>query len=49
MTGKTGDVCPESGVWEVASKPSTTMPIAKGNRFPPYRGKAVTYRLVRKA
>jgi len=41
----TGEVCPESGVWEVIGTPSTTAPIAKGNRMPPYSGKAVTWRL----
>lgn len=44
-TGKTGEKCPESGVWEVVGTPSTTAPIAKGNTFPPYGGKAVTWRL----
>lgn len=42
---KTGDICPESGVWTVVGTPSTTAPIAKGNRMPPYSGKAVTWRL----
>lgn len=44
-TRTTGQVCPESGVWETVSSPSTTAPIAKGNIFPPYRGQAVTWRL----
>ena len=34
-----------SGVWEVVGTPSTTAPIAEGNRMPPYGGKAVTWRL----
>lgn len=38
---KTGETCKESGVWETVSTPSTTAPIAKGNRFPPYRGRSV--------
>ncbi len=33
------------GVWEVVGTPSTTAPIAKGNRMPPYDGRAVTWRL----
>ena len=45
-TAKTGEVCPESGVWKVVGTPSTTAPIAKGNRMPPYDGKAVTWRLI---
>lgn len=43
MQCKTGTICPESGVWRSESTPSTTIPLAKGNRFPPYGGKAVTW------
>ncbi len=35
-TARTGEKCPESGVWEVFGRPSTTAPIAKGNTMPPY-------------
>tara|TARA_R110002049_G_scaffold295948_3_gene483761 strand:+ start:10218 stop:10394 length:177 start_codon:yes stop_codon:yes gene_type:complete len=45
IIAKTGQTCPESGVWKVTSYPSTTAPIAKGNRMPPYSGNAVTWRL----
>ena len=45
-TAKTGETCPESGVWKVVGSPSTTAPIAKGNRMPPYDGKAVTWTLI---
>jgi len=48
-TARTGEICPESGVWEVVGTPSTTAPIAKGNRMPPYDGKAVTWKLIRLA
>ncbi|MFO8653007.1 hypothetical protein SC438_07620 [Legionella pneumophila] len=41
--GKTGGVCPESGVWRSEGIASTTIPLAKGNRFPPYNKKAVTW------
>jgi len=44
-TARTGQNCPESGIWKVVGTPTTTAPIAKGNRMPPYRGKAVTWRL----
>lgn len=44
-TARTGESCPESGVWKVVGTPSTTAPIAKGNRMPPYSGNAVTWRL----
>lgn len=40
---KTGETCPESGVWKVEGFPTTTAPIAKGNRIPPYSNKAVTW------
>lgn len=44
-TARTGETCPESGVWKVVGPPTTTAPIAKGNRMPPYGGKAVTWLL----
>jgi len=48
-TARTGEICPISGVWKVDGTPSTTAPIAKGNRMPPYSGKAVTWVLVHEA
>ncbi|MDX1828760.1 MAG: hypothetical protein R3342_04355 [Lutibacter sp.] len=48
-TATTGQSCPESGVWKVISTPTTTAPIAEGNRMPPYRGKAVTWKLIQYA
>jgi hypothetical protein len=45
----TGSTCPESGVWKVDASPSTTAPIAKGNRMPPYGGKAVIWILIQYA
>jgi hypothetical protein len=42
---KTGEICPESGRWRSEDSPSTTAPIAKGNRMPPHGGKAVYWRL----
>lgn len=46
---KTGETCPESGVWKALATPSTTAPIAKGNKMPPYNGNAVTWELVQHA
>lgn len=46
---KTGEKCPESGVWEVTSKPSTTAPIAKANTMPPYKDKGVIWQLIQHA
>lgn len=45
-TARTGQNCPESGVWKVVGSPSTTAPIAEGNRMPPYGGNAVTWKLI---
>lgn len=48
-TARTGENCPESGIWKVVGWPTTTAPIAKGNKMPPYDGKAVTWRLIQYA
>ena len=48
-TARTGERCPESGVWQPQTTPSTTAPIAVGNIMPPYRGNAVTWKLIRYA
>jgi len=48
-TRKTGEKCPESGVWESQSTPSTTIPLTEGEKFPPYNGEAVTWKLIRYA
>ncbi|XEN34747.1 hypothetical protein M728_005408 (plasmid) [Ensifer sp. WSM1721] len=48
-TARTGETCPESGDWEVVGSPTTTAPIAKSNRMPPYKGEAVTWKLIRYA
>ena len=45
-TAHTGEACPESGVWKVVGQPTTTAPIAKGNRMPPYGGKSVSWQLI---
>ena len=48
-TVSTGQTCPESGVWKSLDTPSTTAPIARGNRMPPHNGKAVTWKLTQYA
>ncbi|WP_202110913.1 hypothetical protein [Flavobacterium hydrocarbonoxydans] len=48
-TAKTGETCPESGIWKVVGTPSTTAPIAQGNKIPPYDNKAVTWMLIQYA
>ena len=45
-TAKTGEKCPESGVWEVVGTPSTTAPISEYDTMPPYRGNGVTWKLI---
>ena len=45
-TKKTGEVCPESGIWKTTGTPSTTAPIAKGNKFPPYLKKSAVWKLI---
>ena len=45
QTSKTGEKCPLSGVWQVKGTPTTTAPIAKGNKMPPYKNKGVTWKL----
>ena len=49
MTASTGQRCPASGVWKVVGFPTTTAPIAEGDRMPPYCGKAVTWQLIQYA
>jgi len=48
-TARTGERCPESGVWQSQDAPSTTAPIAVHNVMPPHNGKAVVWKLVRYA
>jgi len=48
-TARTGQKCPESGVWKVVGSPSTTAPIAVNNVMPPYNGQAVTWKLIQYA
>ena len=52
MSGTTGQTCEESGVYKCTTHPSNTIPIAKGNRFPPCSlgsGHSAAWTLVRKA
>lgn len=48
-TARTGQKCPESGVWTVVGTPTTTAPISEGEVMPPYRDKAVTWKLTQYA
>lgn len=46
---RTGQRCPESGVWQAQLTPYETAPIAEHNVMPPYRGVAVNWKLIRYA
>lgn len=46
---KTGEICPESGIWKVIETPTSAVPIAKGNIIPPYQGKVTTWELIQHA
>lgn len=49
MIAKTGQKCPQSGIWQVVGFPTTTAPIAKGNKMPPYKNKGVIWMLIQVA
>jgi hypothetical protein len=48
-TARTGERCPESGIWKVVGEPSTTAPIAEGNVMPPYAGRSATWMFIQYA
>lgn len=45
-TARTGENCPESGLWRVCSAPENQAGIREGDIMPPYQGRAVTWVLV---
>lgn len=45
-TVKTGELCPQSGLWQVAGKPSFTAEMAKGHVVPPCGGKTVVWQFL---
>ena len=45
-TKKTGQKCPESGIWEAQSKPIDTIPLSKGETFPPHNGDSTYWKLI---
>ncbi len=46
-TRRTGETCPESGIWIAEGKPPVA--ISAGNRFPPSEGKPVIWTLLKAA
>jgi len=52
MSGRTGETCQVSGIYRCINHASNTIPLAKGNRFPPCPlggGHGATWTLVQKA
>lgn len=49
IKARTGQRCPESGVWRVEDNPSATAPIAIDDAMPPHAGQTVTWILVQYA
>lgn len=45
LIARTGDFCPESGIWGVVGNDDVTAPIAVGATMPPHMGRAVDWRL----
>jgi nucleoside 2-deoxyribosyltransferase len=44
---RTGEICPESGMWKTRKDPPTsTMPFTKGVKMPHYEGRAIIWKLV---
>lgn len=43
---RTGENCPESGIWKTNKRPTTSIPFTVGTRMPAYEGKPMLWRLV---
>lgn len=46
---RTGEPCPESGIWAVVGNTSQTIPVSKGQPMPPDGKKAVVWHLLQRA
>ena len=47
MTARTGEKCPNSGVWKVVWTPETiSTSVSRGNKMPLNEKKSVTWRLI---
>ncbi|PZR06081.1 MAG: hypothetical protein DI539_24570 [Flavobacterium psychrophilum] len=52
MSGKTGEICQQSGVYKCSLHPTNEIPLSKGEKFPPCSkggGHSATWILVRAA
>lgn len=45
LLARTGDPCPESGIWVVVGQVDIAVTVAAGHLMPPAKGSAVTWRL----
>jgi len=46
ITVKTGEVCPRSGQYRIMGLPYAEITLSRGDRVPPYGGRAQTFYLV---
>ncbi len=42
-TVKTGEICPQSGLWQVVGQPACAAVMAQGHMVPPCHGKTATW------
>lgn len=43
---RSGQRCPENGVWALQDQPSTQLSLSQANIFPPHDGKTANWKLV---
>jgi hypothetical protein len=43
---RTGDVCPQSGIWRVVTEAASDTPIHQGQAMPDHGGRSVIWELV---
>ncbi len=46
---RTGQKCPESGIWQAQTPPKNPIPLSEGETFPPHQGAATDWKLIRHA
>ena len=49
IVARTGDICPESGIWKALDDPGQSVAIVIGSRMPPLRGRKVDWVYARAA
>jgi hypothetical protein len=43
---RTGDVCPQTGIWRVLKVAASSTPVLQGKPMPPYGGRSVMWELI---